>query len=1046
MKKIFKKLFLLLAVVITAVVCFAFSASAISSNGKCGDYVSYTYNSTTKELIISGVGSMKNYSLYSKSPFYNSDIKFIVIENGVTSIGEYAFYNCHSLLSVVVSDSVKRIESCAFGHCENLTNITISSYLNTIGNYSFDFCKSLTDVYYKGTKEEWKAISLGLNNIFLTNARIRYEYGFHLNTIEYNIQNPTCNSIGYTAGTYCSECERWIEGHEEIPSTHTDFNDDKYCDICREYTQKLLKKGACGDNVYYKWYEDGMVIISGSGEMWDNINGRVSPFPFEISNNIVLGIVIENGVTKIGYGSFHRCNRVERIIIGSDVVKIGEHAFSECSDIRDVYYAGSNEKWRAIEIDKFNSEFKEATVYYNYCMASKSFIHKNQIYSEKEESSCTSVGYTAGAYCTDCEKWLSGHEELPILDHTDTDFDKFCDDCGSYTEKLYKTGFCGDNVTYEWYEDGMVIISGTGAMTNYRNYNSSPFYNSNIKNVIISDGVTTIGDWAFSYCYSLTEVTIGDGVTKIGNYAFYNYCALDSIVIPDCVTIIGDYAFSGDCFGSFSLKNVVIGNGVTSIGNYAFAGETSGTHLTNVTIGNNVKTIGKMAFFFSDKLTNLTIPDSVTTIGDGAFSNCFNLECITIGTGVTTIGDYAFDMDSGFGEPKLKNVIYSDSIASWRLINIGRFNNCLINANIIYSACNITTRLQQNATCTENGYTAGTYCPDCDSWLSGHTVISAKGHSYTEKIIDSAHLKSKATVEKSAVYKYDCANCDSISSDKTFTHGKALNLGTTSSVTATQTTSSVTLTWSKAENATGYRIYYKLPGDISWRTSVSYTTATTITYSKLPSGQSYCFAIRSAYKKTDGTYILGGYKEIATATKATAPADVYSFQNSSAIRLIWTASKGATGYRIYYKSGNTWKVCVSTTAATSHTFKNLKAGSKYTFAVRPYILADGVVIWSDYITITTATQTISPVITLTSTSKGNINLSWKAVNGAEAYQVYYKAGNGNYKLYKTYTSAQNLKFSNLKSGTKYTFAVRGVIKGSEENIYGFHSPVTVTVK
>ena len=82
----------------------------------------------------------------------------------------------------------------------------------------------------------------------------------------------------------------------------------------------------------------------------------------------------------------------------------------------------------------------------------------------------------------------------------------------------------------------------------------------------------------------------------------------------------------------------------------------------------------------------------------------------------------------------------------------------------------------------------------------------------------------------------------------------------------------------------------------------------------------------------------------------------------------------------------------------------------------------------------------------TSPSKGSLSLSWNAVNGADGYRVYYKVGNGSYKLYKTYSSVQNLTFKNLKSGTKYTFAVRAGIRTSGGNIFGGYNIATVTVK
>ena len=147
--------------------------------------------------------------------------------------------------------------------------------------------------------------------------------------------------------------------------------------------------------------------------------------------------------------------------------------------------------------------------------------------------------------------------------------------------------------------------------------------------------VTSIGNYAFYRCSSLTSVDIPDGVTSIGNGAFEICHSLTSIDIPDSVTSIGNYAFSM-CSG---LTSVDIPDGVTSIGNGAFEICHS---LTSITIPDSVTSIGNSAFDSCDSLTSVTIPDSVTSIGDSAFEFCYSLNSITIPDSVTSIGNGAF--------------------------------------------------------------------------------------------------------------------------------------------------------------------------------------------------------------------------------------------------------------------------------------------------------------------------------------------------------------------------------------------------------------------
>ena len=239
-------------------------------------------------------------------------------------------------------------------------------------------------------------------------------------------------------------------------------------------------------------------------------------------------------------------------------------------------------------------------------------------------------------------------------------------------------GANGNNVTWSFSDDGTLTISGTGAMKDYAGLRSdgskemAPWrdggYSSDIREVVIQNGVTTIGSWAFYGC-ECREVTIPDTVTRIGDNAFARCIYLNDVIIPQSVSYIGSGAFSlcislyyitfagsvsyiGD--GAFSdctrIKSIELPNGITTIEENTFLGC---SRLESVIIPDTVTTIGRMAFN-GCALKELTIPDSVTTIGVSAFLWC-DMTSVTIPRSVTIIGSGAFSYCNEMAEVTILN-------------------------------------------------------------------------------------------------------------------------------------------------------------------------------------------------------------------------------------------------------------------------------------------------------------------------------------------------------------------------------------------------------
>ena len=200
---------------------------------------------------------------------------------------------------------------------------------------------------------------------------------------------------------------------------------------------------------------------------------------------------------------------------------------------------------------------------------------------------------------------------------------------GEYVIKLTVDGTMG------FYGDSNVKIGSAILRYSSDSDDRNRTYRNSVKRAEIGTGVTSIGSYAFNYCYSIASITIPNSVTNIEGYAF-NYCySIASITIPNSVTNIEGYAFNY----CYSLASITIPNSVTNIGGYAFNYCYS---LASITIPDGITNIGASAFAACYSLASITIPDGITSIEISAFYTCYSLAAIAIPDGITSIGANAF--------------------------------------------------------------------------------------------------------------------------------------------------------------------------------------------------------------------------------------------------------------------------------------------------------------------------------------------------------------------------------------------------------------------
>ena len=621
----------------------------------------------------------------------------VEIPNSVTTIGNSAFSACYGLTSIEIPSSVTSIRNSAFSGCDAMeimtvkadntvydsrencnaiidteTNTLVSGCKNTkipnsvtsIGDYAFYYCYNLT--------------SIEIPNSVTSIGDYAFYFCYNLTSIE--IPNSV-TSIGNEAFSWCSNLTT-IKCHaESVPETYETAFD--YCpsemniqvpegsvdlyksaEPWKNYNVTKMYPYQNGDNVVidYEGYSLKFTIINVEPAECEVI---CSTRPtIETAITIPSSVIIsgtECSVTTIGNSAFSACTGLTSIEIPNSVTSIGDLAFYSCSNLTSIEIPNS------------------VTSIGDYA-----FYNCSGLTSIEIPNSVTSIGDQAFSWC-------SGLTSIEIPSSVTSIGNSAFSGCDAMEIMTVKA----DNTVYDSRENCNAIIdTETNTLV------------SGCKNTKIPNSVTSIGDYAFDYCYNLTSIEIPNSVTSIGDYAFDNCPGLTSIEIPNSVTTIGDNAFKNRSLLSIkchaesvpetsttafdncpSEMNIQVPEG--SVDLYKSAEPWKNYNVTkmypyqngdNVVIdyeGYSLKfTIinvepAECEVICSTKPTietAITIPSSVeisgvecsvTSIGSDAFQSCRNLTSIEIPNSVTSIGDYAFYNCSGLTSIEIPNSVTS---------------------------------------------------------------------------------------------------------------------------------------------------------------------------------------------------------------------------------------------------------------------------------------------------------------------------------------------------------------------------------------------------
>ena len=315
----------------------------IYDSGSCGENVTWTLTADGT-LTISGTGAMTDYTYDSRSPWYScrTYIKRVVMQQGVTSIGGDAFWDCSGLTSVTIPDGVTSIGNYAFKGCSNLASVTIPESVTSIGGSAFSGCSGLTDIYYGGYGTDWQKLNVSIP----TSATVHFKD---------NIYGKGDCGINVT-WELTGDGTLIISGTGRISNYSHDNNAPWYS--CRTYIKRVvIQQGvtSIGDRAFWDCsgltsvtIPDGVTSIGG-----DAFSGCAA----------LTSVEIPNGVTAIGGSTFSNCIRLAKVTIPKSVTSIGKNAFYYCESIADVYYDGTEEDWAKISISSGNEDLLAAALH-----------------------------------------------------------------------------------------------------------------------------------------------------------------------------------------------------------------------------------------------------------------------------------------------------------------------------------------------------------------------------------------------------------------------------------------------------------------------------------------------------------------------------------------------------------------------------------------------------------------------------------------------------------------------------------------------------------
>ncbi len=556
---------------------------------------------------------------------------------------------------------------------------------------------------------------------------------------------------------------------------------------------------------------------------------------------------------------------------------------------------------------------------------------------------------------------------------------------------------------------------------------------SSLTSVTIPNSVTEIGGSAFVGCASLKSITMPNSVTSIGDMVFYKCSSLTSITIPDSVTSIGSSAFS-DCS---KLRSITIPNSVTSIGAWAFNGCTGLTAI-NVAMENQNYVSPDGVLYNKDKTTiicypagkkgnNYKIPDGVTEIGSIAFSRCSSLTSVTIPNSVTSIGSGAFN-----GCTSLTRVTIPKSVTK---IGWNAFSDCT----------SLTSITIPNSVISIDWY-AFRGCTSLKSITIPNSVTSigknAFGYYY-----DNGYKK----INNIKIYCYSSTAGEQYAKDNGFDYmliDKFAHAKVNGAKLGGRAADALRINWTKNASADGYIVEMYQNGKWARVGKITNNSTTTFRKAGLKAATVYKFRVK-AYKMCGTTAFYSAYS--ATVAARTNPSVMTGAKlcgrAADALRINWTKNASADGYIVEMYQGNKWVRVGKITNNSTTTFRKagLKASTVYKFRVRAYKMSGKTALYGNYSATVTARTNPSVMkgVKIGGKAKDALRVNWTKNASAQGYIVeMYKGGKWVRVAKITNGNTTTFRKAGLAKNTTYKFRVRAYHMSGKTALYGNYGSIS----